>query len=241
MTDQPIAIAAFYKFVDVVDAETLRARMLALCETHGMRGTVLIAPEGINGTVSGTPDAMRHLLAWLRADPRFADLETKDATADAHPFKRMKIKLKPEIITFAQPGEPTIDPVHGTGTYVQPADWNALITDPSVLVIDTRNSFEVASGTFKGALDPQTKSFGEFPDFAKTELDPARHTKIAMFCTGGIRCEKASAYLLSKGFPEIYHLKGGILNYLEKIPAKDSLWQGECVVFDERGGVRHKQ
>ena len=241
MTDQPIAIAAFYKFVDVADAEALRARMLAVCEPSGMRGTVLIAPEGINGTVSGTPDAMRHLLAWLRADPRFADLETKDATADTHPFKRMKIKLKPEIITFAQPGEPAIDPVHGTGTYVQPADWNALITDPTVLVIDTRNSFEVASGTFKGALDPQTKSFGEFPDFAKTELDPARHTKIAMFCTGGIRCEKASAYLLSKGFPEVYHLKGGILNYLEKIPAKDSLWQGECVVFDERGGVRHKQ
>jgi UPF0176 protein len=233
----PVIVSAFYKFVHVENPAALRTGLLDVCEAGGMRGTVLVAEEGLNGTISGEPGAMATTLAWLRADPRFADLETKNATAPDHPFKRMKIKVKREIITFR---EDAIDPVGGTGTYVQPADWNTLISDPDVLVIDTRNGFEVAAGTFKGAVDPKTRSFGEFPEYVQSELDPKRNRKIAMFCTGGIRCEKASAYLKSMGFPEVYHLKGGILNYLEKIPAKDSLWQGECVVFDERGGVSHK-
>ena len=229
-----IAIAAFYKFVRIDDAQALRARLSAALSAGGMRGTILLADEGINGTISGAPAAMAAFLAGLRADLRFADLVTKDACADEHPFKRLKVKIKREIIRFGQPGS---DPTLRAGAYIAPEDWNALIAAPDVLVLDTRNTYEIAAGTFPGAVDPGTRGFGELPGFVKAHLDPARHRKVAMFCTGGIRCEKASAYLLSLGFPEVYHLRGGILNYLARVPPDESRWQGACFVFDEREGV----
>ena len=230
----PITVSAFYKFVAVADVAALRQHLLDAMRARAMKGTILVAPEGINGTVSAEPLAMTEFLAILRADPRFADLVTKDATTDAHPFKRLKVKVKREILSF---GHPEADPNSRVGTYVAPADWNALISDPDVLVLDTRNSYEVDVGTFERAIDPKTRGFREFPAFVARELDPVRHKKIAMFCTGGIRCEKASAYMLAHGFNEVYHLQGGILNYLKHIPRDQSLWHGECFVFDERGGV----
>ena len=229
-----IAVAAFYKFVAVDDALALRERLFDGLAQRCMKGTILLAFEGINGTISGTPADMAGFLADLRADARFADLVTKVSTANAHPFKRLKVKVKREILSF---GHPEADPTTRAGTYVAPADWNALVSDPNVLVIDTRNAYEVAEGTFPGALNPKTRAFGEFPDFVTSQLDPAKHTKIAMFCTGGIRCEKASAYLRAHGFGEVYHLQGGILNYLAQVPKEQSLWEGECFVIDERGGV----
>ncbi len=232
-----VIIAAFYKFVSIADTGALRARLLGEMTAGDMKGTILVAPEGINGTISAAPDAMAKFLAWLRADPRFQDLVTKQATREAHPFKRLKVKLKKEIITFPFAGA---DPHARVGTYVPPEDWNALITAPDVLVLDTRNAYEVDVGTFKGAVDPKVRTFTQFAEFVGTQLDPGTHRKVAMFCTGGIRCEKASAYMLSQGFAEVYHLEGGILNYLEKVTAEDSLWQGECFVFDERGAVAAK-
>ncbi len=229
-----VDIRAFYKFVAVADVQALREHARELLRSRDIRGTILLAPEGINATISGAPDDMRDFLAALRADPRFADLGTRDAIAARHPFKRMKVKLKREIISFRQP---EADPARRAGTYVRPQDWNALISAPDVLVLDTRNAYEVVEGTFPGAVDPGTRTFGEFADFAKTALSPQQHPKIAMFCTGGIRCEKASAYLKSLGFPEVYHLQGGILAYLETVPKTASLWQGECFVFDERETV----
>jgi UPF0176 protein len=229
-----IRVSTFYKFVRLDDAVDLRARLFAELEGRQMRGTILLATEGINGTVSGTPDAMQGFLDQLRSDPRFADLVTKDSSTDVHPFQRLKVKVKREILTL---GRPEADPTVRVGTYVKPENWNALISDPSVLVIDTRNTYEVEAGTFTGAQDPKTRRFGDWPAYVATNLDPARHTRIAMFCTGGIRCEKASAYLLAHGFPEVHHLEGGILNYLAKVPAGESLWQGECFVFDERETV----
>ncbi len=226
-----VSVAAFYKFVRIVDPVGLREQVFAALETIGARGTILLATEGINGTISAEPVAMQQFLADLRADPRFADLVTKDADADKHPFKRLKVKTKREIISFRQTGA---DPSVRAGTYVQPRDWNALISDPSVLVLDTRNAYEIEAGTFRGAIDPATRRFGDLPAYVAAHLDPARHTKVAMFCTGGIRCEKASAYLLSQGFPDVYHLKGGILAYLAEIPLEDSLFDGACFVFDER-------
>jgi UPF0176 protein len=230
-----LSVSAFYKFVAVTDLADLRQKLFDALAERGMKGTILLAGEGINGTISGTPEAMAEFLGLLRADARFADLVTKDATTEAHPFKRLKVKIKPEILSF---GHPEADPTVRAGTYVAPAEWNALIADPEVLVVDTRNTYEVAAGTFVGAIDPGTRSFGEFPAFVAKNLDPAKHTKIAMFCTGGIRCEKASAYLKAHGFDEVYHLKGGILNYLAQVPASESQWQGECFVFDERVGVK---
>ena len=230
-----IVVSAFYKFVRVDDAAALRERLLEALRAGDMKGTILLAPEGINGTISGASEAMGAMLALLRADPRFVDLVTKDATTHAHPFKRLKVKIKREILSF---DHPEADPNVQAGTCVAPADWNALISDPEVLVVDTRNAYETAIGTFAGAVDPKTRSFGEFPAFVAAELDPQRHRKIAMFCTGGIRCEKASAYLRAHGFDEVYHLQGGILNYLSQVPADESLWQGDCFVFDERGGIR---
>jgi UPF0176 protein len=229
-----VAISAFYKFVRIDDPSALRARLHSALAAHDMKGTLLIATEGINGTVSGTPSAMTTLLAALRSDARFADLSTKDTTADAHPFQRLKVKVKPEIITFRQPGA---DPLVTVGTYVAPQNWNALITDPDVFLLDTRNAYEVAAGTFAGAIDPQTRHFSDWPNYARAQLDPKKHRKIAMFCTGGIRCEKASAYLKSQGFADVYHLQGGILNYLAKVPVAESLWHGECFVFDEREAI----
>jgi UPF0176 protein len=226
-----IAVAAFYKFVTIDGPQALRDQMFA---TMHIKGTILLAHEGINGTISAPPAAMTEFLGELRADPRFADLVTKDATTDRHPFQRLKVKVKREIITF---GHTEADPSKIVGTYVKPHDWNALISDPDVLVVDTRNAYEVAVGTFQGAVDPQTRRFSDWPNYVRDNLDPSHHRKVAMFCTGGIRCEKASAYLKTQGFDAVYHLEGGILNYLAVIPRDDSLWQGECFVFDEREAV----
>jgi UPF0176 protein len=229
-----IAVAAFYKFVRIDDATGLRERLFTDLQARGMRGTILLAAEGINGTISAAPDEMAAFLSALRRDPRFADMVSKDALAARHPFRRLKVKVKREIIAFGQAG---CDPTVRGGTYVSPADWNALIADPDVLVLDTRNAYEVAAGTFAGAVDPKTRRFGDLPGFVAEALDPTKHRRIAMFCTGGIRCEKASAYLLSLGFPEVFHLQGGILNYLAHVKGSDSLWRGDCFVFDEREGV----
>ena len=229
-----ISVSAFYKFVRIDDLAALRTRLLAALKSRAMKGTILVAPEGINGTVSGTADAMAGFLVELRADPRFADLVAKNALADAHPFQRLKVKRKREILTF---GHPEADPTVRPGTYVAPRDWNALISDPDVIVVDTRNAYEVEAGSFKGARDPGTRTFGQFAAFVDTHLAAAKDRRVALFCTGGIRCEKATAYLKARGFDEVYHLEGGILNYLAQIPRAESLWQGTCFVFDERGGV----
>ena len=229
-----VTVAAFYKFVAIDDLAELRQELRALLARHEAKGTILVAPEGINGTISASPADMDAILAHLRADARFADLAVECATAAAHPFRRLKVKLKREIITLRRP---EADPTRRAGTYVTPEDWNRLIADPNVLVLDTRNIYEVEAGTFQRAVDPRLAHFTDWPAFVEANLDPARHRKIAMFCTGGIRCEKASAYLLAHGFEDVYHLKGGILNYLAQVPKDESLWQGECFVFDERVGV----
>ena len=229
-----IAVSAFYKFVTIDATKVLRERILALLESRNIKGTILLAREGINGTISGAPGDMAAVLGELRADPRFADLTTRDAMTDRHPFQRLKVKVKREIISFRQPGA---DPTRRAGVYVAPEAWNALISEPDVLLLDTRNAYEVAAGTFKGAVDPGTRRFGELPSFVEAALLPERHRRVAMFCTGGIRCEKASAWLLSQGFAEVYHLQGGILSYLAKVPKSESLFEGECFVFDERATV----
>jgi UPF0176 protein len=228
--------SAFYKFVRIEDPAGLRPGLLAACLDRGIKGSILLAHEGINGTISGGAESLSDFFLWLRQDPRFADLETKESPAGAHPFGRMKVRLKREIVTF---GVPAANPARAVGTYVAPQDWNALIQSPDVTVIDTRNEYEVKTGTFKGAIDPGTRAFGQFPAFVRERLDPARHKRVAAFCTGGIRCEKATSYLLQQGFKEVYHLKGGILSYLETIPEEESLWEGECFVFDERVALRH--
>jgi UPF0176 protein len=230
------AVSAFYKFVAIDDCADLRASLLDVCRAHSIKGTILLAHEGINGTVAGSPEAINCLETWLRSDARFAGLESKRSQAMAAPFQRLKVKIKREIVTF---GVPEADPAVNAGTYVEAKDWNALIADPDVTLIDTRNAYEVKVGTFPGSLDPGTSAFNDFPQFVSQHLDPARHRKVAMFCTGGIRCEKASAYLRLQGFAEVYHLKGGILKYLETVPRDDSLWQGECFVFDERVALAH--
>lgn len=227
-------MSAFYKFVGVDDPGILRDELLERCDELKIRGSILLASEGINGTVAGARPSIDQLFATLRADVRFADLETKESFVDAMPFLRMKVRLKQEIVTFRQP----VDPTERVGTYVDAQDWNAVISDPEVLVIDTRNEEEVALGTFLNAVDPGTESFTQFADFAQT-LDPNAHPRVAMFCTGGIRCEKASSYLLDQGFAEVMHLKGGILQYLEDVDVDESLWKGECFVFDERVTVDH--
>lgn len=231
-----LSVTAFYKFVPIDDVAALRETLLGLCRTNGIKGTVLVAREGINGTVSGAPCSITAFLAGLRADPRFADLVSKESYANDHPFRRLKVRLKREIVTL---GQPDADPSALVGAYVKPQDWNALIREPDVLLIDTRNGYEVGIGTFEGAVDPQTRSFREFPDYVEKNLDPARHRRVAMFCTGGIRCEKATAYMRLKGFQEVYHLEGGILKYLETVPPGESLWRGECFVFDERVALGH--
>jgi len=231
-----IAVSAFYKFVKLPQFADLRAGLLAAAKERGIRGTILLAPEGINGTIAGAPDALAGMMAFIRSFPDFADLESKESHADVMPFQRMKVRLKREIVTM---GVPDVDPAASVGTYVAPEDWNALISNPDVLVIDTRNSFEVQAGTFRNAIDPHTRSFGEFPAYVQRELSQARARPIAMFCTGGIRCEKATSYLRQQGFEKVYHLKGGILKYLEVIPPEQSLWQGACFVFDEREGLGH--
>ena len=234
-----LVVAAVYKFVKLKDCAALRVPLLARCNALGITGTLLLAEEGINGTIAGTRSGIDRILAYLRSDPRLADLEYKESITDQPPFYRMKVKLKKEIVTMGVPG---IDPTKLVGHYVKPEDWNALISDangllPGVLLIDTRNDYEVGIGTFKGAVDPRITTFREFPDYVKNNFDPKKQPRVAMFCTGGIRCEKASAYMLQQGFSEVYHLQGGILKYLENVPAKLSLWQGECFVFDQRVAV----
>lgn len=214
----------------------LRGRLSALCQHHGIRGTILLASEGINGTIAGHAAAMEAVMAEIRAIPQLADIESKKSHAEEMPFLRMKVRLKKEIVTLGVPG---VDPTTSVGRYVAPEDWNNLISEPDVLVIDTRNNFEVAEGTFEGAIDPGTRSFGEFPDFVRNTLGADKTRRIAMFCTGGIRCEKATSFMLDEGFTEVYHLKGGILNYLEKVKADRSLWKGRCFVFDERMSLGH--
>jgi len=232
--------AAFYKFVDLPDYADLKAPILAMCEKHGVKGLILLAREGINSTIAGAPNDVHAVLAYLRSDPRLADLQHKESFAERSPFYRMKVRLKKEIVTLNVPG---ISPTTMAGTYVKPADWNALISDPDVVVIDTRNEYEVEIGTFAGAVDPQIKSFSELPQWiSQYEALSDRGVskpKVAMFCTGGIRCEKSTAYMRAQGFDEVYHLEGGILKYLETIPPEQSLWQGECFVFDERVSVGH--
>ncbi|MBL8846281.1 MAG: rhodanese-related sulfurtransferase [Hyphomicrobium zavarzinii] len=231
-----VTVTAFYKFVSLADLPGLREILLARARDTGIKGTILLAPEGINATIAGTDEAIRAFLADLRAEARFADLVSKESYADEIPFRRLKVKIKREIVTLRRP---EADPARQVGTYVKPEDWNALIKDPDVILIDTRNAYEVGIGTFKNAIDPRTQSFGEFPDYVAANLDPAKHPRVAMFCTGGIRCEKASAFMLTQGFPEVYHLEGGILKYLETIPPEQSLWEGECFVFDERVALEH--
>jgi UPF0176 protein len=238
MTNTPgIVVAAMYHFVTLEDYVDLREPLLDVMHAHGIKGTLLLAREGINGTVAGTREGVDALLAWLRQDPRLANLSCKESYDSELPFLRAKVKLKKEIVTM---GEPDIDPTHIVGTYVKPADWNALIADPDVTLIDTRNNYEVQIGTFKHAINPGTTSFREFPAYVQQQLDPAKHKKVAMFCTGGIRCEKSTAYLKQQGFAEVYHLEGGILKYLEDVPQAESTWQGECFVFDNRVSVNHQ-
>jgi UPF0176 protein len=229
-------VASFYKFVQLPDYVEKQQAVLAYCQTQQIIGTILLAAEGINGSIWGTQGQIEAVLAFLRSDPRLADLDAKTVDQAQPPFDRLKVRLKKEIVTL---GMPDVDPTQQVGTYVAPQDWNALITDPDVIVIDTRNTYEVSIGSFKGALNPETESFREFPDYVRAHLDPNKHRKVAMFCTGGIRCEKASAFMLSQGFQDVYHLEGGILKYLEDVPADQSLWQGECFVFDQRVTVEH--
>lgn len=240
MTDitvaETVAVSAMYHFVRLRDFADYRQPLLDLMEAEGIRGTLLLASEGINGTVAGRPEAIECLLGWIKSQAPFAGLSHKESWCDEMPFYRTKIKLKKEIVTMGVEG---IDPLNIVGTYVKPKDWNALISDPEVVLVDTRNEYEVAIGTFENALNPHTQTFREFPEYVKQNLDPAKHKKVAMFCTGGIRCEKSTAYLKEQGFNEVYHLEGGILKYLEQVPEAESMWQGECFVFDNRVTVKH--
>lgn len=229
-------IAALYKFVSLPDYVDWQGPLKKVCREQGIMGTLLLASEGINGTIAGSREGIDAVLAFLKKDPRFSDLEHKESYASALPFHRLKVRLKKEIVTLGVAG---IDPNRRVGTYVEAEAWNALISDPEVILIDTRNTYEYDIGTFRGSVNPRTTSFREFPRFVKENLDPRKHKKVAMHCTGGIRCEKASSYMLSEGFETVYHLKGGILKYLETIPPEESLWEGECFVFDNRASVNH--
>jgi UPF0176 protein len=231
-----ITVATFYKFIKLPDVSDRQHTYLSYCQAQGAKGTILLAPEGINGTIAGTSEAVSAVLSYLRNDPLLADLEHKESYVDAPPFARMKVRLKKEIVTI---GLSDIDPSEQVGTYVNPQEWNQIIQDPEVTVIDTRNDYEVSIGSFQRAKNPHTDSFREFPEYVRQNLDPKQHKKVALFCTGGIRCEKATAFMLAQGFQEVYHLKGGILKYLEEVQKSESLWEGECFVFDERVAVSH--
>lgn len=228
--------AALYKFVELNNYEDLRQPILDTLLANEVKGTLLLAREGINGTICGTQPQIDAVLAHLRADPRLSDVDHKESPSDGQAFYRTKVKLKKEIVTM---GVDWIDPKKTVGNYVAAKDWNSLISDPEVLLIDTRNDYEFAVGTFAGALNPKTDTFREFPDYVATHLDKTKHKKVAMFCTGGIRCEKSTAYLKELGFDDVYHLQGGILKYLQEVPAEESMWQGECFVFDQRVTVKH--
>ena len=231
-----IVVSALYKFVTLDNFSELRKPLLKVMEESGVKGTLLLAKEGINGTIAGDRHGIDAVLAWLRSDPRLADVDTKESYENEMPFYRSKVKLKKEIVTM---GVENIDPKKVVGTYVKPKDWNALISNPDVILIDTRNDYEVKIGGFKHAVNPETETFREFPQYVKENLDPSQHKKVAMYCTGGIRCEKSTAYLKEQGFEEVFHLQGGVLKYLEEIPAEESLWEGECFVFDNRVAVNH--
>ena len=225
-----------YKFTTLPNYREMQNPIQAVCRQHRILGTLLLAEEGINGTVAGSRPAIDALVAHLKAYPELTELEHKESYCEQMPFKRLKVRPKAELITL---GDPSVDPRSKVGTYVDPQEWNTLISDPDVVLIDTRNDYEIAIGTFEGAIDPNTESFTEFPAYVEQNLDREKHRKIAMFCTGGIRCEKATSFLLDQGFEEVYHLKGGILKYLEEIPPDQSTWQGECYVFDDRVSVDH--
>jgi UPF0176 protein len=229
-------VCALYKFVTLDDYEAKREPLRQFMESHEIKGTILLALEGLNGTVSGPEASISALLDYLNEDPRILPISHKESWHQEQPFYRTKVKLKKEIVTMGIEG---IDPLKTVGTYVKPAQWNALIADPEVTVIDTRNDYEIEIGTFKHAINPRTESFREFPEYVSKELNPAKHKKVAMFCTGGIRCEKSTAYLKEQGFDEVYHLQGGILQYLEDVPEHESLWEGDCFVFDNRVAVNH--
>ncbi|WP_418357059.1 MULTISPECIES: oxygen-dependent tRNA uridine(34) hydroxylase TrhO [Shewanella] len=231
-----VVVCALYKFVALPHFESIRQPLLAVMEQNEVKGTLLLAQEGINGTVASSQQGIDNLLSWLDQQPGLDNIVTKLSFDDEMPFYRTKVKLKKEIVTMGVEG---IDPRKVVGTYVKPKDWNALISDPDVVLVDTRNDYEVKIGTFKNAVNPVTETFREFPEYVKQNLDPAKHKKVAMFCTGGIRCEKSTAYLKEQGFEEVYHLEGGILKYLEEVDQEQSMWEGECFVFDNRVAVNH--
>lgn len=231
-----LIVAALYQFTRLSDPSALRQGLESVAADNAVKGSLLLAPEGINGTIAGSRVGVDAVLAAIRALPGCADLEWKESHAEAMPFGRMKVRLKREIVTM---GQPDVDPLARVGNYVQPQDWNALIADPDTVVIDTRNAYEVAIGTFQGAVDPGTRAFGEFPAWWQANRDRFAGKRVAMFCTGGIRCEKSTNFLLRQGLSDVYHLKGGILKYLEDVPEADSLWQGQCFVFDDRVSVGH--
>ncbi|WP_296680783.1 rhodanese-related sulfurtransferase [Novosphingobium sp.] len=235
---EPLVVAALYRFTRLADCTAMRAPLLDACRQNGVKGTLLLAHEGINGTIAGNAQGVAAVLGHIRGLQGCADVDVKFAAAETMPFHRLKVRVKREIVTM---GQPDIDPVASVGTYVDPHDWNALIADPDTVVIDTRNRYEVMAGTFAGAVDPGTTTFRDFPDWFNREGHRlvSAGKRVAMFCTGGIRCEKSTAFLKQEGIAEVYHLKGGILRYLEEVPAQESLWRGECFVFDERVTVGH--
>ena len=233
---QQVVVSALYHFVKLDNYQALRQPLYDFMIENEIKGTLLLAKEGINGTVAGSQTSIDKLHARLRSDERLEELRTKESFDDVMPFYRTRVKLKKEIVTMGVQG---IDPNHVVGTYVKPEDWNELISDPDVLLVDTRNDYEVAIGTFKNAIDPKTETFRQFPEYVKKNMNPEKQKKVAMFCTGGIRCEKSTAYLKEQGFEEVYHLQGGILKYLETVSESDSMWQGECFVFDNRVSVDH--
>lgn len=231
-----LTVAALYQFAKFDTYEENQQPLRDLCDQHGVKGILLLASEGINGTIAGTRDGIDAVIGFIRSIGIFNNLEYKESLSEIMPFHRMKVRLKKEIVTLGVPG---VSPTNKVGTYLSPQEWNDVIQDPDVLVIDTRNNYEYLMGTFKDALNPETKTFSEFPKFVQENCDVTKHKKVAMFCTGGIRCEKASSYMMEQGFEEVYHLKGGILQYLEDVPQEKSLWDGECFVFDERVGITH--
>ena len=232
-----IVVCALYRFVALDNYKELQTPLLKVMKDNNVKGTLLLASEGINGTVAATRNEIDHLINWLKAQPALENLTTKESYDSSNPFYRTKVKLKKEIVTMGVEG---IDPTQTVGTYVKPKDWNALISDPNVLLVDTRNDYEISIGTFENAVDPKTTNFREFPAYVKENLDPEKHKKVAMFCTGGIRCEKSTAYLKEQGFDEVYHLEGGVLKYLEEVPEEETMWKGECFVFDNRVSVNHQ-
>ncbi len=234
---QNTVVCALYRFVDLVNYEEIQTPLLNIMNANQVKGTLLLASEGINGTIAGDQEGIDNVLNWLKSNPSLTDLTAKFSFDTENPFYRTKVKLKKEIVTLGVEG---IDPNRVVGTYVKPKDWNALISDPEVLLVDTRNDYEISIGTFKNAIDPKTTNFREFPQYVKENLDPKKHKKVAMFCTGGIRCEKSTAYLKEQGFGEVYHLEGGVLKYLEEVPESETMWEGECFVFDNRVSVNHQ-